>query len=69
VLFTVERLGLAHVGDSILEVNGVEVKSPDDLKKQLAQAEVITLKLVSSGLESSPVLAGVRLIFIFFNII
>lgn len=52
--------GIVHIGDTILEVNGVEVTTPDDLQRQLKGAETVSLKIVPSGLEVAPPINGVR---------
>ena len=39
--------GLLHTGDTILEVNGKEVKTPDELKNMLKQpSDSVTLKVI-----------------------
>ncbi len=48
------------MGDRILEVNGVEVKKPEDLQEQLKNsAEGASLKIVPSGLVETVVPNGV----------
>lgn len=42
----IDRQGLLHPGDVILEVNGVAVSSPEDLQVQISRAkESVTLKI------------------------
>lgn len=42
----IDRQGLLHVGDTILEVNGVPVSSPEDLQIQISKAkESVALKI------------------------
>uniref|UniRef100_A0A914VXZ7 MAGUK p55 subfamily member 7 n=1 Tax=Plectus sambesii TaxID=2011161 RepID=A0A914VXZ7_9BILA len=50
------KQGLIHSGDSILEVNGHEVRSKDELEKHIKQSgDGISLKLVPSRLHEAPV--------------
>lgn len=43
---TIDKQGLLHVGDVILEVNGVEVFTPEDLQIEISKAkESVTLKI------------------------
>lgn len=42
----IDRQGLLHIGDVILEVNGVSVSSPEDLQMEIMKAkESVTLKI------------------------
>ncbi|XP_076255969.1 MAGUK p55 subfamily member vari isoform X3 [Rhynchophorus ferrugineus] len=42
----IEKQGLLHVGDIILEVNGTQVKSPEDLQVEVAKSkDSVTLKV------------------------
>ncbi|KDR14827.1 MAGUK p55 subfamily member 6 isoform X2 [Zootermopsis nevadensis] len=42
----IDRQGLLHIGDTILEVNGVPVSSPEDLQIQISKAkESVALKI------------------------
>ena len=42
----IERQGLLHPGDVILEVNGYNVETADDLKQRIEEArDAITLKI------------------------
>lgn len=42
----IDRQGLLHIGDVILEVNGEPVEAPEDLKTEIAKAkDSITLKI------------------------
>jgi S1-C subfamily serine protease len=42
----IDRQGLLHVGDTILEVNGVHVSSPEDLQIEISKAkESVALKI------------------------
>ncbi|XP_055601100.1 protein PALS2-like isoform X3 [Uranotaenia lowii] len=42
----IDRQGLLHPGDVILEVNGVEVRTPEDLQTEISRAkESVTLKI------------------------
>lgn len=43
---TIDKQGLLHVGDAILEVNGVPVYTPEDLQSEISRAkESVTLKI------------------------
>lgn len=43
---TIDKQGLLHVGDVILEVNGVEVYTPEDLQTEISKsADSVTLKI------------------------
>ncbi|XP_022244369.1 MAGUK p55 subfamily member 6-like isoform X2 [Limulus polyphemus] len=51
----IDRQGLLHVGDIIMEVNGVEVHSPEQLQKQLQRASgSINFKIMSAYQDSIP---------------
>lgn len=42
----IDRQGLLHIGDTILEVNGVPVSTPEDLQIQISKAkESVALKI------------------------
>jgi S1-C subfamily serine protease len=42
----IDRQGLLHIGDTILEVNGVPVSTPEDLQIQISRAkESVALKI------------------------
>lgn len=43
---TIDKQGLLHVGDVILEVNGVEVYTPEDLQTEISKSsDSVTLKI------------------------
>ncbi|XP_065340303.1 protein PALS2 isoform X1 [Cloeon dipterum] len=45
----IDRQGLLHAGDIIREVNGIDVRTPDELQAEIAKArESLTLKVVPS---------------------
>jgi len=45
----IDRQGLLHAGDIIREVNGADVRTPEDLQTEIARAkESVTLKVVPS---------------------
>lgn len=45
----IDRQGLLHAGDVIREVNGVDVRSPEELQIEIGRAkESVTLKVVPS---------------------
>nr|CAD7592392.1 unnamed protein product [Timema genevievae] len=55
----IDRQGLLHIGDTILEVNGTRVDTPEDLQMEIARAkESVTLKIGPSFEESRSQLEG-----------
>nr|CAD7443381.1 unnamed protein product [Timema bartmani] len=55
----IDRQGLLHIGDTILEVNGTRVDTPEDLQMEIARAkESVTLKIGPSFDESRSQLEG-----------
>lgn len=49
----IEKQGLLHVGDVILEVNGIPVKTPEDLQSEIAKCnDSVTLKVGQSSPET-----------------
>lgn len=60
----IEKQGLLHVGDVILEVNGSQVRTPEDLQVEVAKSkDSVTLKVgnaQSSETHESIVLNGVN---------
>jgi hypothetical protein len=49
----IDRQGLLHVGDIILEVNGIEIDSPEQLQEQLKKSKGgVTLKVSPSSRDS-----------------
>ena len=55
----IDRQGLLHVGDTILEVNGVPVATPEDLQIQISKAkESVALKIGPSFEEAQSQLDG-----------
>ena len=55
----IDRQGLLHIGDTILEVNGVPVCTPEDLQIQISKAkESVALKIGPSFEEGQNQLDG-----------
>nr|CAD7204496.1 unnamed protein product [Timema douglasi] len=55
----IDRQGLLHIGDTILEVNGTRVDTPEDLQMEIARAkESVTLKIGPSFEEIRSQLEG-----------
>ncbi|XP_044753048.1 protein PALS2 isoform X2 [Coccinella septempunctata] len=55
----IEKQGLLHVGDVILEVNGIPVKTPEDLQSEIAKSnESVTLKVGQSSPETHAALVN-----------
>jgi len=55
----IDRQGLLHAGDVIREVNGVDVRSPEELQTEIARAkESVTLKVVPSMDPDAAAIAG-----------
>lgn len=47
----IDKQGLLHVGDVILEVNGIDVCTPEDLQTEIARAkDSVTLKVGQASL-------------------